>query len=68
MVEPAENGTRDDLRSGGVSVRGGRQRNALREPLMRPGAVEVDDILIEHRAKMLFTENDDMSSSNGEYQ
>ncbi len=60
MMEPVENGTRDDVRSGGAVVRRRRQRNALLESLMRSGSIEVGDVLVEHRAKMVFAKDDDV--------
>jgi hypothetical protein len=60
MMEPAANGTRDDVRSGGAVVRRRRQRNALLESLMRSGAIEVGDVLVEHPSKMVFAKDDDV--------
>ncbi len=41
-------------------VRRRRQRNALLESLMRSGSIEVGDVLVEHRAKMVFAKDDDV--------
>ncbi len=59
VVKPAENGTHDDPRSGAV-VHRRRQRNMLFESLMRSGATEIVDVLVEHRAEMVLAKNDDV--------
>jgi hypothetical protein len=60
MVEATEDRERHDLSARGRVVRRSWNGNALIEPLMRPTRVEVGDVLSENRAKVLFSEYDDV--------
>src|SRR5690606_39179870 len=59
VMEPSEHRKRDDTSAGTGASRGGRNRDTLPEPLVRPACVEVRDVLEQYGSQVTFPEDDD---------
>ncbi len=59
-MEPAENRNRDHLTADAVSSGFRGPRHLLFDPLVRPGFVEVADVLGDHSPKMILAQYEDV--------